>query len=735
MDTLNKITLKNDNAMESFDIGRYWNVAKNNFGKILFATALVTAGTAGVLTTITPQYSATSTLILKSEENKAVSIQEIVSLDTTKQEYYLTQYNIMSSNAVASIVIDQYGLENNPEFNKRLNGPSVTTKLKEQLFSLPIISDYVSNDQPVVNNEDQTYAVRQEVLSEFKKHLAIEPVAQTQLVQITFQSSDPTLAADVANSIGQAYIKNHLNTRLIATKEASNWLESKITELRTQLKRSQAELSFFLKKENLTEDNGIESLANNQLNDLTSRLSDATSARIEAEAIANELNSMTRNNDIDLSALTSISNNDQIRSLNNAKINAERRVAELKKRYGPKHDEMIAAEAELDSIEQQERATIVKLSAGINKQLQTARNQEQLIERELRNQQTNFQGLVDKRNDYESLKNQVETDKRLYNLFLNRKKETVATNNYDAANAMVTDQAMVPQYPVKPNKPLIILIAGLLTLILSTTIVLLKDMLTNTIKSTGDFENKFGLMPIGEIFKVSKGECKSKDFEKSSFDKEKLVVFNETFKSIRTSLLFSLKQRKQKLIAVSSAIPGEGKSTVAINLAQNFAKMERTLIIDCDLRKPTVGDRFGLTKSEPGLVNYLFTETDLEDCLHKDAHSGVVVMPAGMIAPNPQELLASDEFANLLEELKGMFDRIIIDTSPMIPVSDAFIVGKIVGSMLLVVKSNSTKTSLIKSTIAKMMNQDVNIEGVIVNQIDKKSVQHTFKYQNEKYGA
>ncbi|UJF17128.1 polysaccharide biosynthesis tyrosine autokinase [Vibrio sp. SS-MA-C1-2] len=734
MDLSNKLKM-NEEYNNAAEVTRFFNLIKSNLHYIILTTVMITIITVLVLFSLTPKFSATATLLLKADESKPISIQEVVVFDTTKKDYYLTQYAVLSSNAVANIVIDEYDLYHNPEFNLSLNGPSAGEKINKKFLSLPVIKDFAPVEKTVTNNVELTEAIRQEVLAKFKKHLTIEPVRQTQLVQITFTSEDPRLAANVANAIGQAYIENNLNARLNATREATSWLDKKVLELKLQLKTSQKELNQFLRKENLTDESGISTLASNQLNDLSVRLSNATSRRIEAEAMANMLNSMKSQNDIDLGSLSSISSNSQVQDIAQAKIIAEQKVAEYSKRYGPKHDAMIGAKAELMSVEQQEKAIVVKLSAGINKQLKTAKDQEYLLKLEVNKKKSNFQGLADSRSEYESLKNQVETDKRLYNLFLNRQKETVATNNYASTNAIVTDNAMIPHYPVEPKKPLIIIIAAIVSVVLSIIIILVKDLLTNTIKSTGDFESKFGLMPIGEVFKVSKNECKEKDFNNAAFSKDKLVVFNETFKSIRTSLFFSLKQRKQKIVAISSAIPGEGKSTVAINLASKFAKMEKTLIIDCDLRKPTIGERFDLNRSELGLANYLFTGTSLQECLHHDSNSGLTVLPAGMMVPNPQELLASDKFTDLLEELKEQFDRIIIDTSPMIPVSDALVVGKIVGSILMVVKADSTKINVIRSAMAKVMHQNINIEGVIVNQIDKKMVQHTFKYKNEKYGA
>ena len=197
-------------------------------------------------------------------------------------------------------------------------------------------------------------------------------------------------------------------------------------------------------------------------------------------------------------------------------------------------------------------------------------------------------------------------------------------------------------------------------------------------------------------------------------------LFSEACRSVRTSLLLRLTNSKQKILPFTSAIPEEGKTSTSINMAVSFSTMEKVLLIDCDLRRPSLAKRFNLPESSPGLTNILTMDTPLSECIIRNEEANLDVLPAGIIPPNPQELLASDRFEKLLEYLKSKYDRIIIDTPPLLSVSDALILGQKANGLITVIRSESTKASLVNVALSKQIQHSIPSLGVLITQAKSK---------------
>ncbi len=709
-------------AEEVIDLGHYFRVFKKSFFAILLFSILITGITILTVFSITPKYTATATLLIEAHEKKAVSIEEVVGIDSSQKEYYLTQFEILKSNQIAEHVIDKLGLDQLVEFNAALDeSESLFDELKQQ----PLVQSLMNNTKEEGNNQEE---VRQKVLEVFKDNLVISPIRNTQLVKISFTSEDPKLAAKVANEVGYAYIETNLDARLQATKYASNWITTRLAELRSQLESSENTLAEYLEREKLIDDSGIDALASAEIANLTERLAEVRDRRIETESAYSALKTSQDADIATLASIPAISEHPQVIEIRKAEIEALKEVNELSKRYGPKHDKMLQANAKLATVEAQSQDIVSKLIKGIGKELQTITRQEQLIDQELQAKKYDFQKLTVKKSKYEALKREVETNTNVLNVFLTRQKETTATSDFQAANARFTDEAMVPQIPSAPKKGLITALAFVASFGLAVVMAFIIDIMRNTVESVKNFEDKFGLIPLGGIPMIKASRFKKTPLDNSVFFDSHYISFSESIRSVRTSLMLSYMNSQRKRVAITSSIPSEGKTTVSINLAMSFAKVEKVLLIDCDLRKSAVSERFGFKRHHQGLTNHLLMGTELQDCLFKDKKSGLTVMPAGMLTPNPQELLSSDKFKQLLDKLDNHFDRIIIDTPPTLPVSDSLIISRLTKAVILVVKANGAKVEAIKKTMSKLMSHDIGLDGVVINQINTKVAQSEYGY-------
>ncbi len=714
---------KKSGSEEIIDLSHYIRVLKHSWFKISLFALMVTVLTILVVLQLTPKYTATATLLIEAQEKKAVSIQEVVGIDSTQKEYYQTQFEILKSNQIAERVIEQLKLKDLLEFNGSLD---TERTIVDDIKEIPLVASLLKKEGVEKSQAEIDESIRQSVLEAFQKKLAITPVRNTQLVKISFTSEDPKLAAKVANAIGYAYIEQNLQARLDATQYASSWITSRLGELQQQLANSEQALSDYLIQEKLIDDSGIDALASQELSALTARLSEVRDRRIEVESAYSALRTTDARDIAAISAIPAISSHPQVVAIRQAELDAQNEVKELSKRYGAKHDKMIAAQARLTAVEDQALATTRQLISGFGKELQALRKQEGLIQSTIDERRGEFQDLTVKRSRYDALKREVETNRDVLNVFLQRQKETTATQDFNSTNARFTDEALVPQLPSAPKKGLIVALAFVASLGLAVVLVFIGDAMKNTIESVKNFEDKFGLIPLGGVPVVKARRFKKKPLDNSVLFDDHEISFGESIRSIRTSLM--LNSRENKRIAITSSNASEGKTTVSINIAMAFAKLENVVLIDCDLRKSSIAERFGLKKFQQGLANHLMMETELVDCLYKDEKSGLTILPAGMIVTNPQELLSSPKFAELLNTLEQQFDRIVIDTPPSLPVSDSLIIGQLTKSALVVVKANETKQDAVKKTFAKLLQHQIHIEGVVINQISRKEASVEYGY-------
>ncbi|MCV6625301.1 MAG: polysaccharide biosynthesis tyrosine autokinase, partial [Cellvibrionaceae bacterium] len=299
--------------------------------------------------------------------------------------------------------------------------------------------------------------------------------------------------------------------------------------------------------------------------------------------------------------------------------------------------------------------------------------------------------------------------------FLQRINETSATGDLNTANARIVDPAVVPVIPAKPKKSLIAALALVVSGMFAVMCAFLLEALNNTIKTTDDIEHKLqasmlGLLPL---LKKAKSGASYKAFIDSRDQ-----GFSEAVRTIRTGIVLSSLDSPHKTLSVSSTCPGEGKTSTAISLACSLGQMEKTLLIDADMRRPSIGRALGLDRKKPGLSALVAGTADLSDCIQPYAEGDIDVMLAGLIPPNPLELLSSKRFAQALRVLEDKYERIVIDLPPCQAVSDALAIAPLVGAMVYVVKADSTSATQVKAGLKRLRDINAPLVGVVLNQVD-----------------
>ncbi|KTF18931.1 GumC family protein [Pseudoalteromonas sp. 10-33] len=714
---------ENPQSEEVIDLSAYLTVIKRNKWRILSFALVVTLLTIMVTLTLIPRYTATATLLIEAEQSKAVSFDEVYGLDSSKKEYYLTQFEVIKSDSIAREVITKLDLKAHTDFIPKPSFIGEATGFVKGLF-------------PFLNKADQQQLTDQEIqdlqmlglLVAFKSRLTVSPIRNTQLVNVSFESSDPKLAALVANTVGEVYIESQMRAKMGITQQASSWLNTRLFQLRVQLDGSEEKLQAYREAQKLVDIEGIAGLVTQELEQTSEQLVTARTEKNNLQSI-NRVISEYGNNNLDLlGSMPEITSHKVVQDVKREVILVERKVSELSEVYGPKHPKIISAKAELATVKSNLNKQIKGLITGIEKELNRITRTVSALEADLVKIRAEYQEITRKETAYNQLKREVETNRNIFNTFLSRSRETEVTSDFSSAAARFTDRAYAPKDPSKPNKKLIVVLAFVASFGFAVVMSFVFDALNDTIKNKNDVENKLAQRMLGILpfVKVPKNSV----FGIHAYFDEHYRRFAESVRTFRTSLLLTQLDREHKVIAVTSSSPGEGKTTTSTNLAMSLAQMGKVLLIDGDLRKPSIAKRFDIPVFHPGLSNLIVGTEQLSECIHIDEQSGVTIMPSGQIPGNPLELLSSNQFNELLVSLKQTYDHIIIDTPPTQAVSDALVIAQNTDSVIYVVKADLTRIKPIKAGIERLFESKAHIAGVVVNQVDitKSKEEHNYGY-------
>jgi succinoglycan biosynthesis transport protein ExoP len=719
---------------ETIDLTQYWQAIRPYLWRILSLGIAISILTTLFVATITPKYTATATILIEAEQAKVLSIEEVYGLDSSRAEYFQTQYEILRSRQIAEKVVEklklyQYpnsGPVNQPGFIKKSMG-SIKKALLENLPFLP-------QKEVTIQTEEQILAAQKRAaVAKFMEQFEVQPVTKTQLVMLTYEDESQQLAALIATTAGEVYIENYLQAKLDMTAKATTWLNDSLQGLRIKLDTTEKSLSDFYEREQLVNIKGIVGLASDELQQLSDLLLEAQGSLKRNETIYQQVNNA--NVDIiTLASLPEVLNHPSIQDVKRTQLTAQTRSSELSEVYGPKHPKMIAVNAELDSIDSSFNKQIRVLVNGINTEYTNALAKVNVLKSDVEQAKQEYRKLSNLDNERKTLQREVDINQQLYNTFFTRLKETAELGGFESANARILDEAVPPAEPSKPNKRRIIILSFIVSFGLGVILVLVLDALKSGIRSVNDVEKKLGQRMLGII--PFEKHNKNKSLPLRLFFDTKQHIFGEAVRTLRTSLQLLNLDKPSKTILVTSSSPKEGKSTISINLAFSMGQLSKVLLIDTDLRRPTLAKQFSLPGFQPGLANLLTGTHSVEECVVTDEGSGIDLICAGSPPHNPQELLASETFVHLVGGLKDKYDHIIMDSAPTQAVSDAILVAKTCDSVLYVVRADSTSEKMVTKGLSRFMQIGHRVDGVVLNQVDMKKAKKTGEYAGyyDQYG-
>ena len=742
--------IPNDSTM---DLMHYYRLMMRNLWKIIVFSLFVGGFSVFYALSLPPVYFAKTTLLIENQRANVVSFEDVYQVDTRSRSYLKTQLEIFKSRAIARRVVDRMRLVEHPLFRPKesesVSSSSLSIDSAKNMFASLFLDDVNSESldtEPVDNisasestetilasSETETEGgnsyLRKSIVDRIMNSIIISPVYGTKLISIQASAGDPQLAADIANEFAEVYIESHLEAKLEVTQKASAWLSDRLGSLRQTLRESEQELQSFREREQLIDTGDVRSIDVAELEQLTQSLVEATRTKNDARALYNQISQSKLSVDRML-ALPVVSNNVVVQNLIESRATAKRLVAELGDRYGKKHPRMVSALSDLSQVEGELKSQVDNVARGLNVSYLAAQDAEKELRRQIVNVKSRLQNVSRKEFSLRELEREVDANRQVYEVFLNRGKETNETANLEAVNARVIDEALPPDYPSKPEKKKIVMAAVFLSAFFAAGVILLLDWLDNTIKSPEDVEERLRVPLLGYL-PLDKSNKDDSPF--LGFLSDEKWHFAEAVRTVRTSFVLSCLDKPAKVTVVTSTVPNEGKSTVSLCLAHALGQMEKVLLIDADMRKPSIGKALDISLLTPGLSNLIAGTAGLEECVTRLPNSEVDIITAGVVLGNPLDLIAGDRFALVLKSLREKYDRILIDSAPIQAVSDSLVIATHADALIYVVRSDGASTPLIKKGLRRLSETQARFSGVVLNQVDVEKMKKQSGYESEYY--
>jgi capsular exopolysaccharide synthesis family protein len=694
------------------DLRDVWRVLVRRRWLIL-ATIVLLTGSAGVLVTVlSPRYSAEAVLMVGDQQPRMLDIQAVVA--GTDTELIESEVQILRSRHIAHMVIDKLQLLSNPAFSgegqkkhwwqRAAAWVADAVRPKSQVSGQKAANQVVDGAAPTENIK-QSHAI-----DALLKRLDVSAKGRSRVVSVTFQDADPKTAAAVANAVVDTYIEDGLDNKLKATVQANEWLTSRVEELRAQVIDADRLVQQHKAAAGITDGRQV-GLVNEQASGISEQMIQASAERAQADARLWQAQHSSRGSDVS----SDVAASPVIQKLRADEAELRRKIAVSSQFMGEKAPEMVQLKAQLAANAAAMSQETAKIVAGLANSAAIAHAREDSLKAALAGIRQDANRIRSADVSINAEQQEAQANHGLYDKLLARAKETSIESGLQQPDAHIISHADVPIRPSYPNKPLILALSFVGASLLAGLLVISLESLDQGFRDLAQVERMLGVPALGFVPQLRPDENPDSYVLTKPFS-----AYSEAIRSAYTSLILSNVDRPPRIILVTSSLPGEGKSTVSIALARLVARSgKRVLVIDSDLRKPRVHTAFG-APLKPGLIDHLAGKAAVEEVLFKDAESSAQIMPPGTHAPNPGDLFTSDHMRRLLDTLSARFDLIILDSAPLLAVSDARNLCPLADKVLFVVRWQQTRRAAALPAIRQIMNANGDLAGVLLTKTDTK---------------
>ena len=708
-------------------LGDYWRILRKRKWTIIAALVVVVTAAGLISLRMTPIYDASVRISISSQNPSLLKFKDdqepSYNPDEDQETLIPTQVNILQSDSLALLVIHKLNLDNRSEF-------------------AGVQPQTAAGGAPTA----MTLGRENRLIGAFESGLKVLPVPGTSIIEIRYSSPDPRLAAEIANATANTYIEQNIKARFDSTMQAADWLSKQLADLQIKVETSQSKLIEYQKQHGIVGTDDKQNLTFEKLNDLGKRLTEAQADRIQKESLY-RIAKGTNPDD-----LASVLPESSLSALKGQQTQLKTQLAVLSTQFGSSYPKVLEVQKELNAVNQAYRE---QLQDGINRvqnEYFTAVQREQMLQGALAAQTAEANKLDENAIEYKILKQEADSNRQLYDGLLQKLKEASLAAGLNSSNIRIIDQARVPLFPARPNVPRNMMFAVLLGLVGGVAIAFALEAVDTTVRTPEQAQSLSGL-PVMAIIPLKQESTALK----SQASTAKLLLASkqgraraaalvtylepqseiaEAYRTLRTSILLSSAKQPPQVLVFTSALPQDGKTMTSVNTAYIMAKQgKRVLLVDADLRRPSVHKAFGL-RPPLGLSNVLSGGARWQDVVQSTMEPNLFIIPSGPLPPHPAELLGAGTMQDLIRDWRKEYDHIILDSPPVLTVTDAVLLAVQADAVTLIVRSGQTTMGAVRNASDLLLHLKAPLRGIVLNAFDLESPDYYYYYYSgSKYGG
>jgi len=712
--------VQTDSFLE-FDLMAILRIMRKRAGVIIGITVVLTALIVLAITQMRPLYTAQTLVLVDSQKSNVVDMEAVVSGIPANDAALDSEVEVIKSRNLIERVVDNENLIDDPEFNSALREPSALRWLNPRyllgrLFSLLSPSDQTDAVEQSASQEEMT---QRSVVDSVLSDLEVARRGLTYTIEINFTSENRYKAAKIANAIANAYIVDQLDAKFNATKQANEWLAGRLDDLRRQVTDSERAVELYRSRHGLEESKGM-TVTEQQLSELNAQLILARTNLVEARAKYNRARQLRREGK-GVETVGDVVQSGTISALRQKQAELTREEANLSAKYGPRHPAIVNIEAQQKDIQSQIAAEAGRIIESLRNDVSVASTRVRALESNLKEIKgetgTNNEALIQLR----ELERKATANRQVYEAFLKRFKETSEQEDIQTPDTRVISKAVVPGGPSFPKTSLFVMLGFALSLMTGVGAAFLLEHLDNGIQTSGDLERLLALPNLASIPLTPKergpdGKVLS---PQDYLVMKPLSSYSEAFRSLRSALQFSNVDNPPKVVLFTSALPNEGKTTSAVSFARAAASAGlKVVLLDCDLRHPSVAEALKISRPEQGLVELLASRLDFKEVVIEDEKTGMEVIPVAKGTANPPDIFGSSQMKLLFERLREAYNLVVVDSPPVMPVSDARVLSQIVDETVFVARWNETPRDALQNAVKQLRDFGAPLAGTVLSMVD-----------------
>ena len=696
------------------DLPMLWAVFRRRMGLFFGAAVTVLALVTLITFQMTPKYLATADVLIDAREKKAVDIAAMISGLPADSAAVDTEVELIRSRTIAEKVTVKEGLYEDPEFNIALREKSGLAALKGSITSL-----FPSQMSDTLDPEAQARIAREKTVNRVMDNLRVERAGTTYMIRMGFESENPEKAARIANAFAGQYLVHQLDAKFDFIRRNKEHLNDRLAELQEEVRAAEAKVEQYREENGLFESGGA-TLTEQQISDINRQLIEQRAELAERRARLTSVNNQLSSG-IGATSISEVLSSPVIGELRAKQADVSRRKSELATRYGPKHPEMQKVEREETELQSQIDGEVSRIVASLEGEVNIARQRVNALESSLANMRNELAGNNKALVGLKELERQAEASRAIYESFLGSFKETSEQEALTESDAEIASGAAIPTSPNFPNKLLNIALGFILGGGIGALLVMLAEIFDNGLRTAEDIERTLNTDLVTAIPTISQGLLSGpagKLVPQDYLVEKPLSSFAEAYRTVRSTILLGNgAQGKPKVVALTSALSGEGKTVSSLCLGRICAMSgDKVIVIDCDARRRILSGEVEGIKT--GLLEVLSGTGSLKEAVRKDAKTNLHILPVSGAQEGVADVFGSNAFDSLINKLKTKYDLIILDTAPVTAVTDTRTVISAADLVLLMVRWRTTPVKIARSAKKILESLPTPVLGAVLTQVD-----------------